>query len=69
MKTPMVERLITVKMKPSALRLARMVAAATGDKLYDVFERAMAAEAKRIGVSAPNAPPAIPSKTRRRSEC
>ncbi len=39
--------LVTAKMTPDALRLVRLIAAATGEKQYEVLLRLLAAEAKR----------------------
>ena len=44
----MTKKLITSKVTPDALRLLRMIAAATGDKQYEVLERLLTDEAKRL---------------------
>ena len=43
-------KLITSKMTPDALRLLRMIAAASGDKQYKVLDRLLMAEAKLLGL-------------------
>jgi hypothetical protein len=48
--TPMQEPLITTKITPTALRLLRLVAASTGEKQYEVMDRLLADEAKRLGL-------------------
>jgi hypothetical protein len=49
----MPEPLTTTKMTPSALRLLRMISAATGELQYRVVERLLAAEAKVMGLPVP----------------
>jgi hypothetical protein len=49
----MPEPLTTTKMTPSALRLLRMISAATGELQYRVVERLLAAEAKARGLPVP----------------
>jgi hypothetical protein len=44
----MPEHLITTKITQSALRLLRLVAASTGEKQYEVLNRLLADEAKRL---------------------
>jgi hypothetical protein len=44
----MPERLITTKLTPEALRLIRMIAAATGEKQYEVLDRLLRKEARRL---------------------
>jgi hypothetical protein len=46
--TSMPEPLITTKITPSALRLLRLIAASTGEKQYEVMDRLLADEAKRL---------------------
>ena len=46
----MPERLITAKMTPAALRLIRLIAAATGETQYAALERLLKAEAERLGL-------------------
>jgi hypothetical protein len=46
----MPEHLTTTKMTPSALRLLRMISAATGELQYQVVDRLLAAEAKARGL-------------------
>ena len=41
---------VTTKIPADALRLLRMIAAATGEKQYEVLNRLMASEAKRLGL-------------------
>jgi hypothetical protein len=48
----MAEELITAKMTPDALRLVRLIAAATGERQYEVFRRVLEKEAKRLGIAA-----------------
>jgi hypothetical protein len=48
----MVEKLITAKMTPDALSLARLIAATTGERQYEVFRRVLEKEAKRLGIAA-----------------
>jgi hypothetical protein len=43
-------KLITSKITPYALRLLRLIAAATGEKQYAVLERVLRTEAERHGV-------------------
>lgn len=43
-------RPVTTKIPADALRLLRMIAAATGEKQYEVLNRLMASEAKRLGL-------------------
>lgn len=50
MNTPMPERLITTKLTPTALRLIRLIAAATGEKQYAALERVLQNEANRLGL-------------------
>jgi hypothetical protein len=47
----MPERLTTAKMTPAALRLVRLIAAATGEKQYAALERLLKAEAARLGLN------------------
>jgi len=47
----MSEPFITARIKPASLRLLRLIAAATGEKIYEVVARLMSAEAKRLGLS------------------
>jgi hypothetical protein len=42
----MAKKLITSKITLSALRLLRLIAAATGEKQYEVLDRVLKAEAK-----------------------
>jgi hypothetical protein len=42
--------LITVKMSKDALRLARLIAASTGEKQYEVFDRLLSDEAQILGL-------------------
>ena len=46
----MATRLVTAKMTPAALRLVRLIAAATGEKQYQVMARLLEAEARRLGL-------------------
>ena len=46
----MPEPVITVKMAPSALKLLRLITAATGERQYRVLSRLIAAEAKRLRI-------------------
>ena len=48
--TPVATCLITAKITPHALRLIRLVAAATGEKQYEVMARLLEAEARRLGL-------------------
>jgi hypothetical protein len=48
--TPMSEPLITTKITPTVLRLLRLIAASTGEKQYEVMDRLLADEAKRLGL-------------------
>jgi hypothetical protein len=48
--TRMPEHLITTKITPSALRLLRIIAASTGEKQYEVMDRLLADEAKRLSL-------------------
>jgi hypothetical protein len=57
----MPEHLTTTKMTPSALRLLRMISAATGELQYQVVDRLMAAEAKARGLP-------LPTTTERKNE-
>jgi hypothetical protein len=50
MRTPMPVRLITTKLTPAALRLIRLIAAATGERQYEALDRVLRAEAARLGV-------------------
>lgn len=49
----MAERLITMKTSPDALRLLRLVAAATGEKQYEAMTRLLTAEVERLGLLPP----------------
>ena len=42
------KELITIKATPQALKLLRLIAALTGDKQYEVLERALKAELERV---------------------
>jgi len=42
------EKLITTKMTPEALRLIRIIAAMTGEKQYEVLERILKVELERL---------------------
>jgi hypothetical protein len=44
----MATRLVTAKMTPAALRLVRLIAAATGEKQFQVLDRLLEAEALRL---------------------
>jgi len=44
----MSEPLITTKIAPESLRLLRLIAASTGEKQYEVMDRLLADEAKRL---------------------
>jgi hypothetical protein len=46
----MAAQLVTAKMTPGALRLVRLIAAATGEKQYEVLIRLLAVEAGRLGL-------------------
>jgi hypothetical protein len=46
----MAKKLITSKITHSALRLLRLIAAATGEKQYEVLDRVLKAEAKDVGL-------------------
>lgn len=46
--TPMDNRPVTTKIPVDALRLLRMIAASTGERQYEVLNRLMASEAKRL---------------------
>ena len=46
----MPEPLITTKITPESLRLLRLIAASTGEKQYEVMDRLLAGEAKRLGL-------------------
>jgi hypothetical protein len=46
----MPQRLITAKMTPTAQRLVRLIAAATGERHYQALERVLKAEAVRLGL-------------------
>jgi hypothetical protein len=43
-------KLITAKITPDALRLLRLIAAATGEKQYGALDRILAAEASKLGL-------------------
>jgi hypothetical protein len=42
------EKLITTKITPEALRLIRIIAAMTSEKQYEVLERVLKAELERL---------------------
>jgi len=44
----MSEPLVTTKIAPESLRLLRLIAAFTGEKQYEVMDRLLADEAKRL---------------------
>jgi hypothetical protein len=49
----MKRELTTSKLTPSALRLLRMIAGFTGETQYEVAERLLRAEAKRLSIPLP----------------
>jgi hypothetical protein len=44
-------KVITTKIPPDALRFLRLVAAATGEKQYEVLRRLLKAELTRLGIN------------------
>ncbi len=53
----MPERLTTSKLTPEALQAARLIAAKTGEKQYEVVQRVLVAEARKLGLlSVPKKP-------------
>ena len=46
----MMQRLVTTKVTPLALTLIRLIAAATGEKQFEVLERLLEKEAKRLSL-------------------
>jgi hypothetical protein len=42
-------RLTTAKLTPAALQAVRLIAAKTGEKQYEVAQRVLEAEARRLG--------------------
>jgi hypothetical protein len=48
--TPMPEPMITVKMTKAALRLLRLIAADTDERQYEVLDRLLTEEAKRLSL-------------------
>ncbi len=48
----MTERLVTTKLTPDALRMIRLIAAATGEKQYEVLRRLLNEEMRRLALPA-----------------
>jgi hypothetical protein len=48
----MPEHMITVKMTKAALRLLRLIAATTDERQYEVLDRLLMEEAKRLSLAA-----------------
>jgi len=48
----MAEHLVTSKITPDSLQMARMVAAKTGEKQYEVLRRLLEAEMQRLSLTA-----------------
>jgi hypothetical protein len=46
-------RLTTTKLTPAALQAVRLIAAKTGEKQYEVAQRVLEAEARRLGLLPP----------------
>jgi hypothetical protein len=46
-------RLTTAKLTPATLQAARLIAAKTGEKQYEVAQRVLEAEARRLGLLPP----------------
>jgi hypothetical protein len=44
---------ITMKIKPTSLRLVRLIAATTGEKQYEVLDRLIETEAKQLKLKLP----------------
>jgi hypothetical protein len=49
------EPLTTIKVSPSAHRLLRLIAAHVGEHQYQAVDRALEAEAERLGLRSPRA--------------
>ena len=50
----MAEPLVTAKLTPATLRLARLIAAHTGERQYQVVHRVLATEASRLDLLPPS---------------
>lgn len=48
----MANRFVTHKISPQALQSARLIAAKTGERQYQAVERVLAAEARKLGLTA-----------------
>ncbi len=48
----MTERLVTTKLTPDALRMIRLIAAATGEKQYEVLRRLLNEGMRRLALPA-----------------